>query len=201
MTIVRMQLATYVGDTLPKSACVITPHFRVTGVDEDIQQLTDDLVAGWKGWLHSTYTNTQIICKAYDAEKSPPNYPIATSNSNLGAAAPVGVPLEVAIALSFFSEHNRPRRRGRLYIPATFATLGISGGQVSLADRNKVAALVPIFTGLGGLNVDWIVWSRRDANEFPVTNWFVDDAWDTVRSRGRPATTRTSGTTTEGTPP
>jgi len=59
----------------------------------------------------------------------------------------------------------------------------------------KVAALVPLFEGLGGPDWDWGVYSRVDNQFRKYTNWFIDNAFDTQRSRGRKATGRTAGTT------
>jgi hypothetical protein len=63
------------------------------------------------------------------------------------------------------------------------------------AVRNRVAELVPILAGLGGLDVDWVVYSRVTDTARKVTNWWVDDAWDIQRRRGLRPTTRTEGTT------
>jgi hypothetical protein len=72
---------------------------------------------------------------------------------------------------------------------------GASGAVVSPTNRAKVSDLVGIFSNLGGVDVDWIVWSEKDKAAHKVTNWFVDDGWDVVRSRRLKATTRTTGTT------
>jgi hypothetical protein len=42
--------------------------------------------------------------------------------------------------------------------------------------------------------VAWVVWSRKDQVARPVTNYWCDDEWDTVRSRGLKAVTRQTGT-------
>jgi hypothetical protein len=65
----------------------------------------------------------------------------------------------------------------------------------------KVAALVPILTGLGGVNVDWVVWSSKLRTSVPVTDWHVDNAFDTQRRRGIGATVTVSGTTSEASAP
>jgi hypothetical protein len=60
---------------------------------------------------------------------------------------------------------------------------------------------VPILTALGGLDVDWVVYSRVDNRSSPVTDWFVDNSWDTQRRRGPRATSRITGTTSEASAP
>jgi hypothetical protein len=39
-----------------------------------------------------------------------------------------------------------------------------------------------------------VVYSRREKVARPVTNYWVDDEWDTVRSRGLRSSTRVTGT-------
>jgi hypothetical protein len=57
---------------------------------------------------------------------------------------------------------------------------------------------VPIFTNLGGTNVDWIVWSTVLSSAAKVTDWWVDDSWDIIRSRKLQSfQPRLKGTTSE----
>ena len=67
----------------------------------------------------------------------------------------------------------------------------------SQTTRDKVAELAPILAALGGVDVDWSVWSKVDGQARAVTNWWIDDEWDTQRLRGLRGATRTEGTTTE----
>jgi hypothetical protein len=57
--------------------------------------------------------------------------------------------------------------------------------------------LVNLFTGLGGPDVDWCVYSRRLDNPFSITDWWYDNEWDVIRARGMVGTARVKGTTTE----
>jgi hypothetical protein len=38
-----------------------------------------------------------------------------------------------------------------------------------------------------------VVWSRKKASAAQVTDWWVDNEWDTIRSRGLKADSRVSG--------
>lgn len=190
-----MQCAFQRDSTFPRDAMIINPHFKDTAIAPgggDPQGLADDLAAALNGWDNQI---GQITVKAYDAESAPPNVPVAEAVVNQGAAPATTVPRELAVCLSFYAGLNRARRRGRLYIPAAIASIGVSSARVASSGRDKVAALVPIFAGLGGLDVDWVVWSRVEQTARTVTNWWVDDAWDIQRSRGLQATARLEGTT------
>lgn len=194
MPIFKLQCQIGGDSTLPRDQCVITPHFNDEGVGSDPQGLCDDLATALGTYFAGS---RQVIVKAYDAQGTVPVYPVGEAIVNVGAAPISTLPREIAVCLSFYSVRNIPRQRGRLYLPL-FA-LGLSGPGVrpATAVRDKVAALAPILGDLGGVDVDWCVYSRTTDTAHPVTNWWVDDEWDTVRSRGLRATTRTEGTTAE----
>jgi hypothetical protein len=197
MPIWRLQTSFMLDSTLPRDRCVITPHFNDGGVGSDPQNLCEDLAAALDTWSNGTQ---EINVTAYDAEGTPPVYPAGDATVNAGVAGSTDGPREVAVCLSFYSERNIPRQRGRLFIP--YGVLGvvgnITGVRPNSATQVKVGDLAAIFADLGGLDVDWVVWSRADQEARPVSNWWVDDEWDTMRSRGLRATSRTSGTVGEG---
>lgn len=202
MPIYRAQVAVANDSVLPRDKIVITPHFSVAqGITfgaADTQQLADDLAVAIGGWTVLP-NDRQVEVTIYDAQGTPPVAPVGYAIRNTGAAPVSKAPRELAICLSFYADVNRPRRRGRLFIPQTWMVS--AGGAVTMtrevpaATRTKVAELVPIFAGLGGVNVDWVVYSRVDNVARKVTNWWIDDDWDTQRSRGLRTTVRTTGTT------
>lgn len=201
MPVYRLQCSFQADTTFIRDAFVITPHFRIAVPGTpDPDSLCEDLAAALSTWQSATLSR-QVTVKAYDAQGTPPVFPVGEAVRNVGAAAVSTTPRELALCLSFYSERNRPRQRGRLYIPFTMLTSGSPGVRPTSTHRDKVAALVPIFTGLGGIDVDWSIYSRVDDTSRPVTNWYVDDEWDIIRSRGMKPTVRTEGTTTEATGP
>lgn len=174
---------------------MITPHFNDSGATTDPDGLCNDLANA----LSAFFTGArEINVKAYDAQGTVPVFPQGDATVNAGLAPASTAPRELAVCLSFFSERNLPRQRGRLYIPYQLLGGGApSTARPTLAIRDSVALLVPIFTDLGGADVDWCVYSRRDDTARPVTNWFVDDEWDVIRSRGLRPSDRSAGTTSE----
>lgn len=197
MPIWRLNVETYGDSVLPRDAMTITPHFNDGGVGSDPQGLCDDLADAMV-----TYWSTarQVEVTAYDAQGTPPVVPQGYAIRNAGVAPASLWPREVAVCLSFFSEFNRPRLRGRLYVPVAPmpGQAAYHGGRPGTDCRQKVGDLAPILQDLGGLDVDWCVYSRVDDEARAVTDWWVDDEWDTIRSRGLRATTRLTGTTSEG---
>lgn len=198
MPIWRLQTEISMDSTLPRDVLTMTPHFNDQGAGTDPQGLCDDLAAAIATWMDSRVA--QITVTAYDAQGTVPVFPQGRAQVNPGAAPASDYPREVAVCLSFYSERNRPRFRGRLYVPfVALSPLSQNmGARPPVGVRNRVALLAPIFQDLGGVDVDWCVYSRVDDEARPVTNWWVDDEWDTVRSRGLRPTTRTAGTTSEG---
>jgi hypothetical protein len=193
MPVWRLQVSWQKDTTAPRDRMLITPHFNDIGATTDPQNLCNDLLAG----LNTiTPTTGELRVKAYDAQGSVPVYPQGDAIVNTGATQATAVPRELAICLSFYGERNVPRQRGRLYIPAWF--LGITTPALRPPQPiTKMTDLVNLFTGLGGPDVDWCVYSRRLDNPFSITDWWYDNEWDVIRARGMVGTARVKGTTTE----
>jgi len=192
MPIWKLQTQIWSDSTLPRDSFVITPHFNDQGVGSDPQQLCEDLAAVIDTWVGLPH---QITVKAYDAQGTVPVFPAGEATINTGASSASATPREVALCLSFYGGRNLPRQRGRLYLPAPY--LGPTAARPTLAQMNKVGTLAAGFADLGGVDVDWCVFSRTTDTAHAITNWWVDDEWDTVRSRGLRTVTRVTGVTTE----
>jgi hypothetical protein len=135
-------------------------------------------------------------CKVYDMADGEPR-PIRgqagwVQHSDSSSAM---APREVALCLSFYAERNLPRFRGRLFIGPYQAQYAAGERPQSVRTHNQILATG--IANLGGANVDWQLFSPTRNAYSKVTNWWVDDEWDTVRSRGLRATSRLSGTTGE----
>jgi hypothetical protein len=62
---------------------------------------------------------------------------------------------------------------------------------------DKIGDYAKVLEDIGGVNVDWCVWSRLERKARSVTDWWVDNEWDVQRRRGLKATQRKTGTTNE----
>jgi hypothetical protein len=133
--------------------------------------------------------------KVYDMADPEPRPVKASSPFAISTTLGVGsLPREVALCLSYYSERNLPRFRGRMYVGPW--PIGL-GERPSQGARDTLAALATSLAGIGGIDVDWGLWSpTRDAFSKITAGW-VDDEWDTVRSRGMKATLRTPFVTSE----
>lgn len=135
-----------------------------------------------------------VETKVYDMADAKPRPVKAAApwvgNGNQNAAT---VPREVALCLSYFSGRNLPRFRGRLYLgPWTFAEERPNAGHM-----DSLSALALGLTNIGGIDVDWGLWSPTRLAFSKITDTWIDDEWDTIRSRGLRSTTRRRAVTNE----
>jgi len=196
MPVYRLQCSFGADSPLARDRFVITPHFNVALPGADVDALCEDLADALDTWDSSA--TREIVVKGYDAQGTVPVFPVGDAVRSPGVFPLSNSCRELAVCLSFFSERNRPRQRGRLYIPMPlFTGAATAGVRPAAAYLTKVADLVPIFTALGGTDVDWCVYSPTDNMARTVTDWWVDNEWDIMRSRGLRSTDRTVGTTGE----
>lgn len=201
-THIRAQISWQVESLLPRDVATINPCFRhqlglIEG-DPDWQTLANDLKNVMVAWQANQLR--QLTVKLYeikDPVSGVPNRPKATAVAAAGGFGGTSYPGEVALCLSFYGQPNGPSNRGRLYIPYfAMVTSGTQPGKrPTTTEMQKPGGLVPGFAGLGGINVDWIVWSPTKKQATKVSNWFVDDEWDTQRRRGLKPGAREAGTT------
>lgn len=177
---------------------MINPCFRDEGPTSAPQTLCNDLANAIDVTVQAL---TQVRVRAYDLHGAKPNYPKAEKILNANAAPASSCAREVACCLSFYSTNNVPSRRGRVYVPQHWLSSGSSvESRPNSTTRAAVADLATVFKNLGGLDVDWIVFSEKTGESHSVTDWWVDDEWDAQRRRGLRATTRLKGTTGESGP-
>lgn len=149
------------------------------------------------------YSNNVVIgphtIKAYDRSDPTPRAPVIMDTYSF-PVAPSGQPLphEVAACLSFqavpASGEVQSRRRGRVYLGP------IQQGAVDTDGRLSAPFISDIVTGAtdlltasdAALDWAWNVWSEVNGSRSTVQEGWVDNAFDTQRSRGRETTVRTN---------
>lgn len=184
MATYRAQISFQLDSALPRDAVTINPHFEGDNPSALADALKSNLLAAAD--IGPTFPFT---IKMYDAKKPPPSFPLATVTNGTGFKAS-NIPRELAMCLSYYCGANRPRYRGRLYIPVfllggTAIGLRPSATQISktLAFRTILSSGLPPASGP-------VLWSPTDQRSSGITSWWVDDEWDIVRSRGLRSTTR-----------
>lgn len=191
MPIYRAQVAVAADTVFPRDRTVNTLCFNDQGVGTDADGLAADLAAVMETWYVGGH---EIDVRLYDMADAEPREIKGQAIINPGGAPASLAPREVALCLSFYSERNLPRSRGRIYLGVATASRPLGDVRPPATTRTAALALADGFASLGGADVDWCVYSSSDAAAKPVTNAWVDDEWDTMRSRGLRSTTRSSST-------
>jgi len=149
--------------------------------------------AGLKGRAQNGH-----VIKMYNAVTTTPNYPISEHTFNLASSpGAIDLPLEVNLCVSYQCDSATTvptrRRRGRIYLSGWGEGQNVAGRPTTTiypplaqAYRDYVEDVNAI-TGMVGC-----IWSRANASLYPVERVWADDEWDTMRSRGGKATTRST---------
>jgi hypothetical protein len=204
MTILRAQVALQGKLGLPKQQFMNTLHFDVPGIDPAGEAALIDpvLQAFYKdGANGNQVAQNDHPIRYYDLDDPEPRVPVLETLMDLPAAPNVeGYPSEVALACSYsgavISGANMARRRGRFYFGPLKNTSGDLVGNVIRPVDNLVACLVANMEALEadidalGAGFRWVVYSPTSNSSTPVTNGWVDNAFDTQRRRGEDATAR-----------
>jgi hypothetical protein len=192
--IVRAQVSVWRDSLEPTNALQINPCFESIGPTADWQDFAEDLGDALAAYWDVGTGQQQV--KIYDAQGTPPVFPVGDAKKNWGINVASTFDREQAACLSFYHDHPIPRQRGRLYLPLCLTSpSALTQPQLTSGMQSKAAALVPILAGAGGFDIDWVVYSKTNDEAYRVTHWFVDNAIDHVRSRGLAPSGRIAGTT------
>lgn len=185
MPLTRWIISSKDAESTPaRDAVVNTLYFNVSGsVDEpNYQSLGDDLFALWQQqqWATGRFLDLRGYNMS-DPEPRPQKYikrATAPGDKTLGVR-------QAAICLSYYADRNLPRQRGRLFLgPWTTGNINATNLQTQ-----AVINLADGLAGIGGLNVDWSLWSPTTQTASRINHAWVDDSWDIIRSRKLPALT------------
>lgn len=179
----------------PASAPVVdrksnTLYFNVSGSLDDpgYQNLANDLLTIYMG--RGDTAGAQVQIRAYDMADAKPRPERAFAQGTAPGNLFTGVQ-QSALCLSYYADRNLPRTRGRIY---TGFGINASTNYASAATMTSVINFGKALAGLGGLNVDWSVYSPTTNQHTRISNIWVDDSWDIIRSRKLKATTRQTAT-------
>lgn len=214
MTTLRAQVALLNVNGLPADSATNTWHFTSNAVDRlvDAAQIVSDLDAfyGSIGGVLSEACSGDANIRIYDLADGTPRVPILEDEFAFTPGTGQGLPAEVAVVLSFhgatFSGSPPARRRGRLYIgPIDAGMLSTGDGNVfvsSTAAGDIRSAAQALLGDADPEGASWAVFSPTTAGPepwsagellaatFEVVAGHVDNAFDTMRSRGVASTSR-----------
>lgn len=179
-----------IADLDSKNAIVNTIYFNISNdpiTPTDWQNLVNDL---YVVWANKSWAGGQTIdIRAYDMGDAEPRPQKARKVGNTTGAIKDGPP-QVALALSYYADRNLPRHRGRIFIgpwanPARAPTS---------TQQNEVLSLAQGFADLGGVNVDWSLWSPTTQEHTRINHAWCDNSWDIIRSRKLKGSSRVTWT-------
>ena len=216
MTTLLYQVSLAAESGIPADLAINTWHTDSNSVDpaDDAEGFSDLLFSFYANLdeFMSPCLSGLMTVKVYDLLDPQPRAPIYEDTQS--PFTPTGTPLpsEVAIAMSYHgivtSGAVPARRRGRIFLgPFNTTVMGTpeNGQAVVVADfRTSVAGLAESLQGSGSsITWGWSVfsptsagaqpWDAGDLNvgTLPVIGGHIDNAFDTIRSRGPDATART----------
>lgn len=186
MPIYRVSMSFPYDTALPKDAITVNPHFNANDASALLAALKANLIA------YNPVTTHPFTLKAYVAGQPAPNYPVATA-SQTGTPPSSSCPREIALCLSYYSTYNRPRFRGRLYLPASWFTSVVNVRPSGAIIDGVLNFATAVLTKSLPAQANWVMWSDRDGkSQGGVSDIWCDDEWDTIRSRGLSSTMRTT---------
>ncbi len=159
------------------------------------QKIADDVHAKFAAHAMFGAGANTLETRVYSMEDAKPRPILATKKA--AVTKPGAGVREVALCLSFKGAGTSARKRGRLY-SGPFQNIAL-GARPTATDRSALLTMATDLANIGAGDVDWCVYSpttylvTQDFNQAfaPVKEAWVDDAWDTQRSRGLKAGTRT----------
>lgn len=188
-THVVVQTAFDFDTALPRDRMVMTPCFRWDDLTpQDAESLANNVLDAFEANFTDA-AGTRSEARVYDLEGARPVFPMAEVVRHEGLLAVNDRPRELACCLSFAGGQRQPRQRGRIYLPSKFVT-----SAVTLRPSNDALSRAVEFGAdlhdVGGINVNWIVWSRRAQAATGVDYCWSDNEWDIQRRRGLRPTSR-----------
>lgn len=213
-TVLRAQVRLNNISTLPQDVAVNTWHFRSSAASP----VTDAVLAhtaletfyqGMQAHL-SPCIATPLEVTIYNLVDAEPRTPMGTDTIVMDIDNVSMLPNEVAICLSYHAASSSGvsvgRRRGRIYFgPFGLSALGTSdfGADVNpdclddfenlanqfLSNTSSGSCIWSVFSPTTAGSAPWTE-SELMASSFPVVAGHIDNAFDTIRSRGIDATSR-----------
>jgi hypothetical protein len=183
--------------SLARDRLTVTSHWQALTSVPTAQTLATTLANGMTSWLGGSHSGAVTV---YASDFSPAGTyhpPLAQVKMTGGTIGDHG-PGEIALCLSYYASFNVKRQRGRNYVPFNWIYTAMDVSATPPAAR-PTATMMNIALGLW-TNVykpvkdsnqwQWVLKSRTDKAHKIITNVWVDDEWDTMRSRGLRGTTR-----------
>lgn len=200
----RCQVLLKSATGLEEDTCVNNFYFRNDAVDGPVQDpapaieaMLNEFYSGTDGGALNTVNSfisndvTSVEYVLYDLGAAPPRYPVDRRAASWTGSAASRLPRETACVLSFYSGQG-PRRRGRVYIGPLGSNAGdeVAGHLRIVSTLRDALAKQAENMRQSSQNATWLTVSPTAGESHEVRGGWVDNAFDTQRSRGLSATMR-----------
>lgn len=197
----KVQVRLQKSSGVPEDAAINVWHCDALSLPNGYEDFVDDLITFYNAIdntvLSSNFATTGHTLTVYKMSDPTPRAPVVTTPMTLALASTAMIP-EAAICVSFQGEResgvSQARRRGRVYIgPLANVTSASNDPTVASATITTLAnaATALVVASNTSVTYDWCVYSTVDQELVPVTNGWVDNAFDIQRRRGFTASSRT----------
>lgn len=174
----------------PRDICSNTLYFdkQAIPIITDYQGLVDDISEQYKLKARDPTAGVRLIpggweikATIYNMSDPEPREPKAVAT--VPAATPtLGLgPREVALCLSYYGDRNLPRQRGRIYL-GPFADTAMAA-RPTTGIMDQAIALGQGLGEIGGEDISWRVFSPTTNTNHHIRHIWVNNEWDTRRSR------------------
>jgi hypothetical protein len=199
----------------PEDAITNTFHFINNDTYTDFDNVRDMLLnfytveapdAGVRiiDWMANNTITGNWTLKAYALEDPKPRQPVITYTGSEVPISTSGLPSEVALVLSFQAAQESgeiaARRRNRVYLGpfSSSANNTLGRPENDLVQTLLFTAKQLLLESIASVRWSWVAYSPTADLAYPITNGWVDNAWDTQRRRGLYYSAR--GSFTDATP-
>lgn len=214
-TTLRSQVSLANNSGLPVDVITNTWHWQSNATDflTDVS-FAHSFLAAFYAQIEEIYGNQisgDYVIKTYNLLDGVPRVPQGEYTDSINPSTGTPLPNEVAICMSYhaapISGTFQGRRRGRIFLgPLDGSVLDDTShdGVIQATTQSTIAnAGATLYAAANATSCKWAVFSPTNAgggptfsapqlaaSTFPVVNGHVDNAFDTIRSRGTAASTR-----------
>lgn len=201
MPTILAQISMEADTQLPEDVTINTWHFVGSSAPADLPGLDDAIHAFYadiQSFLSASLTGN-VTARYYDLADAEPRIPRFMSGWTITPNTE-SLPREVSLCLSFQSQtlsgDIAARRRNRVFLGplaglSTHTSLYDSDLRPSTAMIEAMLDAVDNLVNVQGTgDYSWITYSQVEAAGGGVTKFWIDNAFDTMRKRGRAATNR-----------
>jgi hypothetical protein len=183
-----------------KDSCVNVLHFKTVSRAGEIEEIVASVQAYYdmlSSKIGASISRETSSVRCYALSDPKPREPLVTASLGMTQPGNSELPREVGLVTSWqateVSGSLSRRFKGRTFVGPLSGDATLDGDNMSRPTTGTVAKLVQaanVLLARNDANQEFSIYSVTDQVARKVTSGYVDNAWDTVRSRGQRDTIR-----------